>query len=182
MTWYTLVVFAPLLAMLLWAAMIDVRHRRIPNWLTLAIAATGLMQTFTASATVGPTQSLLGLLTGLGLTILLFALGALGGGDVKLIAAAGTWIGPERIFNVFLAAAIVGMVIVLAQATWQGRLRTLFRNAVLLLINLIHIQELGAEHAQATGASCRSVDRPLPYAVPVLIATAMLLVIGKGIL
>ncbi|MGE5610656.1 MAG: prepilin peptidase [Bacillota bacterium] len=182
MTWHPLFIFAPLLTLLLWVAVVDLRHRRIPNTLTLAIAVTGLMQSFTAAATVSPSQSFLGLLTGLALTLVLFALGAIGGGDVKLIAAAGTWTGPQFVFQIFLAAAIVGMIIVLAQAAWQGRLRKLFRNTGLLLINLIHIRELGADHTQATGLSCRSVDKPLPYAVPFLIATVTLLLTGQGIL
>jgi prepilin peptidase CpaA len=182
MTWHTLLIYAPLLAMLLWAAVVDLRRRRIPNTLTFAIAITGLMQSLTASATVSPCQSLLGLLTGLALTILLFALSANGGGDVKLIAAAGTWTGPGLVFQVYLAASIVGMIIVLTQAAWQGRLRVLFRNTAVLLINLIHIRELGVEHAQATGLSCRSIDKPLPYAVPFLIATVTLLLAGRRIL
>ncbi|MCY2954635.1 MAG: A24 family peptidase [Planctomycetota bacterium] len=179
MAWYRLVMFAPLLAMLLWATIGDLRRRRIPNWLTLAIAATGLMQTLTSCATISPWQSIGGLLVGLALTLALFALGALGGGDVKLLAAAGTWVGPLLVFQVFLAAALVGMLIVLIQSLCQGRLRVLLQNTLLLIINLVHIRELGIEHTQATGQSCRSVDKPLPYAVPVLIAlVAMLLVRG----
>jgi prepilin peptidase CpaA len=178
MTWHALLVFAPLLAMLTWAAAVDLRRRRIPNWLTLLIAATGLMQSLTAYPTISFGGALLGLLTGLGLTIVLFALGALGGGDVKLLAAAGSWIGPLLVFEVFLAAAIIGMVIVLAQCAWQRRLTMLFRNSVLVVVNLAHIREVGLEHAQATGASCRSVSKPLPYAVPVLLAVVALLLAG----
>ena len=178
MAWYPLIMFAPLLAMLVWAAIGDLRHRRIPNSLTLAIAATGLMQTLTSCPTISPWQSITGLLVGLGLTIALFALGALGGGDVKLLAAAGTWVGPLLIFQVFLAAAVLGMLIVLIQSLYQGRLRVLLQNTLLLIINLVHIRELGVEHTQATGQSCRSVDKPLPYAVPVLIALVAMLLLG----
>lgn len=178
MTWHALLVMAPLLAMLAWAAGVDLRNRRIPNALTLLIAATGLMQSFTAYPTVSVAESVLGLLTGFGLTIALFVLGALGGGDVKLLAATGCWIGPLAVFEVFLAAAVIGMIIVLGQCAWQRRLGTLLRNSAVLAVNLAHIREVGVEHAQATGTSCRSVSKPLPYAVPVLAAVVLLALAG----
>lgn len=177
---HTLMIFGPLLAMLVFAAVGDVRTRRIPNWLTLVIVTTGLTQSFTACATVSPWESLGGLLAGFGLTVALFVLGALGGGDVKLMAGCGAWFGPSLVFQVFVVAAIVGMAIVLVQSVWQGRLRVLLRNTLLVIINLIHIREVGLSHAQATGESCRSVDKPLPYAVPVLIAIVAVLCLGGG--
>ena len=44
-----------------------------------------------------------------------------------------------------------------------------------LTVNLIHLQDVGLEHTRATGRSSRSVDRPLPYAVPVLLAVLVIL-------
>jgi len=85
-------------------------------------------------------------------------------------------VGPGPVVAVFAITAIIGMVIVLTQAAVQGRLRTLLTNTTLLTINLVHLQDVGLEHAQATGRSCRSVDRPLPYAVPVLLAVLLMLV------
>ena len=95
---------------------------------------------------------------------------------MKLMAGVGAWVGPGPVVAVFAITAIIGMVIVLTQATLQGRLRTLLNNTTLLTINLVHLQDVGLEHTQATGRSCRSVDRPLPYAVPVLLAVLLMLV------
>ncbi len=53
-------------------------------------------------------------------------------------------------------------------------------NSMLLATNIAHVNQLGAEHVQATGASCRSVDRPLAYAVPIFIATVIILSFGRG--
>ncbi|HZL34941.1 MAG TPA: A24 family peptidase [Tepidisphaeraceae bacterium] len=164
----------PLFALLIWAAMGDVRERRIRNWLTLTLAILGVGQSFMAHHTVSPGASLLGLASGFGLTFILFAMGALGGGDVKLLAGLGAWLGAGPTLAVFCLAAIIGMFIVLGQAAWQGRLAKLLHNTVLVTINVIHVREVGMEHAAATGKSCRSVERPLPYAVPVLIAVSML--------
>ena len=180
MTWHALVVFAPLVVMLAVAAAIDFRSRRIPNALTGMIALVGLMQSFTAGHTVTPWQSILGLLTGAGLLSALFALGAVGGGDLKLLAASGAWLGPKLVFQVFLVEAVLGMFIVLITCAIHGRLKLLMNNSLLLAGNIAHVNQLGAEHVQETGASCRSVDRPLPYAVPIFLATLIVLSFGRG--
>jgi prepilin peptidase CpaA len=179
MTAHTLIAHLPLLALLTIAATIDLRARRIPNWLTLMLALTGLMQSLTPVATTPFLSAVGGLLLGFTLTVLLFALGALGGGDVKLLAGCGAWLGPTMTFKLFCAAAVVGMVIVLLQCAAKRRLPTLFRNSALLAVNVLHVRELGLDHASATGQSCRSVDKPLPYAVPVLLALLILLTIRR---
>lgn len=170
--------FVPLTAMLFWAAVEDLRTRRIRNWLTFSLLLSGLAQSFTAGRTVSPGASALGLLVGFSLPLLLFLINALGGGDVKLLAALGAWIGPVPVLAVFAIEAVLGMVLVLAQAAASGRLRALVRNSAVVAINLWHLREVGVEHATETGRSCRSVDRPLPYAVPVFAATLIVLYVS----
>src|SRR4051812_22980547 len=97
MDWYTLLAFAPMLALLVWAACIDVRSRRIPNWLCLTLILTGLTRSFFAHSDVTPLGALAGFGLGFGLGFLLFAIRALGGGDVKLLAGVGTWIGAKPV-------------------------------------------------------------------------------------
>lgn len=165
--------YMPLFAMLLCAAATDVRARRIPNWLTFSMILAGVGQSLLPIRTVGPADAMLGFLTGFGLTVILFVLGAVGGGDVKLLAGIGAWIGPGPTLAVFAVEAILGAAIVLVQAVRQGRLSTLLRNSTVLAINLAHVGDVGMDHVSATGRSCRSVDRPLPFAVPTLAAVAM---------
>src|SRR4051812_16989858 len=175
MTPYRVLAYAPLLALLCWAAVQDVRTRRIRNWLTFPLALCGLAQSFAPNPTVGPTGAALGLLTGFALTVPLFAIGALGGGDVKLMSAIGVWIGPVPALMVFLGRAGVGVVIILCQAAMAGRLRVLLRNTAVLAVQLLHLRNLGVRHVEETGRACRSVDRPLPFAVPVLATTLIVL-------
>lgn len=163
----------PLIGLLVCAAAFDLRSRRIPNWLTLGVILCGIAQSFTLFKTVTPGQACLGFLAGFTLPFVLFAMGALGGGDVKLLAGVGTWLGVAGALGVFVAAAVVGLVLVLCQALWQRRLPQLLRNSAVLVVNLVHLNEVGMEHAVATGRSCRSVDRPLPYAVPILVGTLL---------
>jgi prepilin peptidase CpaA len=168
-----LLLLGPLLAMLFIAAVIDWRSRRIPNWLTILLAASGLANSFFATSLASPGTAMLGLLVGFAIPFVLFAMGALGGGDVKLLSGVGAWLGAMAVVKVFLAAAIIGMLIVLVQSAKQRRLSALFRNSAVLTINLINADTIGADAICETGKACRSVDRPLPYAVPVLLGVAV---------
>ena len=167
--------FAPLVALLSWAAIEDWRTRRIRNWLTLTLAVTGLVQSFTPVRTVGPLESLLGLVVGFTLPLAMFVIGAVRGGDVKLMAGAGAWLGWKGILLVFVLEKVVGLVVVLTQCAASGRLGELVRNTRVLAVELLNVRYLGAEHVAATGRTFRSIDRPLPYAVPVLVATLIVL-------
>lgn len=178
MTFHELTTFAPLLALLTWAAVGDVLTRRIPNWLTFGLVVSGVACSFATFAWLTPGQALAGLGVGFGLTFGLFCLGALGGGDVKLMAGVGAWLGAKPVLVVFALAALVGLVIVLVQALWQRRMGVLVRNSTVLAINLVHLNEVGADHVTETGRTTRSVDKPLPYAVPVLVAVLVVLRMG----
>ena len=89
----------------------DLRTRRIPNVLTFsaaiaAIAVHGYLGGWTAAGT-----SLLGWLVGVAFFLPLFALGGMGAGDVKLLAALGAWVGPAATVWVALFSAIAGGVL-----------------------------------------------------------------------
>jgi prepilin peptidase CpaA len=168
----------PLLLILAAATAMDIHGRRIPNWLTLGLAAGGLAVSCGPWGAVDPLWSFLGLLTGFILLFFLFALGAVGGGDVKLLAAVGAWVGPAGVIAIFCVAAISGMFIVLGQALWQGRLGVLLRNALVLILNFIHVKQFGLEHVMATGQSSEGVEKPLPYAAPIFAATVLVLLMG----
>jgi len=163
--------YLPLVALLTWAAVTDVRERRIPNWLTLTVLLSGLAQSCTRWALIPLSQSLYGLLVAFAVGIVLYALGARGGGDVKLLSGIGAWIGVRPVLWVFAAAAIVSLVVVLVQCAIQGKLGLLFRNTAVTLLAVVNVRRLGAEHVLDTGRHSRSIDRPLPNAVPLLIAT-----------
>jgi prepilin peptidase CpaA len=168
----------PLLLMLVWAAVVDLRERKIRNWLTFSMLFAGVVQSLLPFSHVGILQSLAGFAVGFAIPFVLFVLGAVGGGDVKLLAAVGAWVGPVASFKISCLQAIIGMLIVLGQAAWQGRLFKLGRNSAMLAVNLIHLDQVGLEHATLTGQACRSVDRPLPFAVPVLVAVVVLALVG----
>lgn len=93
----------------------DVRSRRIPNVLTVAGLAVALVLRgwLGASALV---EGVEGAGVGLALALVPFALGMLGGGDVKLLVAVGGFMGPRHLIGAFLAIALVGGVLALLEA------------------------------------------------------------------
>lgn len=103
------------------AVVIDVRTRRIPNWLTGAIAGGGFGLAF-GGGVVTPLQAALGLVVGLLLMLPGHVIGATGAGDVKLMAAVGTFLGPGLAFRAFLYSALAGGVLALAIAARRGLL------------------------------------------------------------
>jgi prepilin peptidase CpaA len=67
-------------------------------------------------------------MVGLLLFVPLFALRARGGGDVKLLAAFGAWLGPVLVFWVAVYGAIAGGVLALLLVLWRRRLRATIAN------------------------------------------------------
>jgi len=100
---------------LLIAAFTDIRSRRIANWLNLAIAlgaplfwlASGLSLWPEIALQIGVALAAFTILAGL------FALRAMGGGDVKLLTALALWIEPTWFLKLVVIMALVGGVLTL---------------------------------------------------------------------
>ena len=114
------------------ACITDVSTSRIPNVLTFAAAAAALAFHAIAPGGLGAAHAGLGLVVGLAVFFPLFALGAMGAGDVKLMAAIGAWIGWKSIVMVALYGSVAGGVLALLFAARQSYLRTAFSNIKML--------------------------------------------------
>jgi Flp pilus assembly protein protease CpaA len=88
-----------------------------------AIGAGGLAVAGRVSGLEGLWVSLAGLSVGLALMLPGHLFGATGAGDVKLLAAFGTWLGPVAIATAFVYAALAGGVIALALVVYRRRRR-----------------------------------------------------------
>jgi len=104
-----------LAAMLLAAAFTDIRSRTISNALNAAIALLAPLFWWSAGLSIWPDMAIQ---IALGLTIFLifaaiFAMGMMGGGDVKLIGALALWLPFSPLMRMLLLMAIIGGVLTL---------------------------------------------------------------------
>jgi prepilin peptidase CpaA len=148
-------------------AVTDIGSRKIPNWLTYGGLLAAIPARFFALGWPGLTTSLIGVIAGGGIFFVLFLLGGMGGGDVKLMAAVGAWAGAEQTVVILIATAIAGGIIGLAYMIFHGKvLRTLANTFELLRHHLtsglrphpeLNIQEPGTLR--------------IPYALAIAIGT-----------
>jgi prepilin peptidase CpaA len=117
------------------ACLVDLRSRRIPNWLTLAAAVAGAVYQVAQSGTSGLLTAGEGWLIGAAIFFLPFALGGLGAGDVKLLAALGAWLGPYDVVRLALFTGVAGGVLALLVSFARGYMGQALRNIWMLLIH-----------------------------------------------
>ena len=91
------------------ALVTDLKHRTIPNLLTVSGAVGGLVYHLVTGGLDGLLFSLGGFATGFGLLLLLWLCGNGGGGDVKLMGAVGAWLGAFATLIVFIGSALAAV-------------------------------------------------------------------------
>ena len=147
------------------AVVIDVRSRRIPNWLTVTAFVLGLLFNIVVGGMPGLWLSLGGFAVGFGTLLVLWLIGGGGGGDVKLMGAVGSWVGAVPTLMIFLGSALFAVVCTIGMMSWQH-----------VGGNAKHEPDL----ATATGSSGpnnkNALKKYIPYAVPVAMATWAMLV------
>ena len=117
------------------AAVVDLKTRRVPNWLTFGTAAVGVAMATANPGGIGIARALEGLLVGLVLMLPGHVFGKTGAGDVKLVAALGTLLGPRSIAMAFLYTAIAGGVLAVLVATRRRRLRESLEGTATLVVS-----------------------------------------------
>jgi len=104
------------------ALVIDVRSRRIPNWLTASTLLIGLAANTYLRGAEGAVSSLEGAALGLAILLPFYIFRTMGAGDVKLLAAFGAVLGPQMLISVAVYASIVGGIQALIVLRRVGRL------------------------------------------------------------
>jgi prepilin peptidase CpaA len=111
-----------LVALSVLAIWLDLTRRKIPNLLTLPFMLAGLVYHALFHGWGGLWFALVGLLVGLLLLLLPFALGGVGGGDVKYLGAVGALQGASFVVAAFLIGAVLGGLLSLGYLAVKGRL------------------------------------------------------------
>ncbi len=147
-------------------AVIDLRTHRIPNIVTMPLAALGFGLAAAGSTGLTVGTALFGSFVGLMLMLPGHLLGGTGAGDVKLVAALGALLGPSRVVFAFLYSAIAGGVLAIAVASARGRLNGTFQRTAQLVTNPV----AGKQAVDAPGANNRFCYGPAIAAGTVLAA------------
>ncbi len=125
-----------LIAVLLTAVLTDIRSYRIPNWLTVPAMVCGLLIHTLLNGQAGLILSLEGLGLGLGLFLIFYLMGGMGAGDVKLMAAVGSFLGPTGVLYAAMMTGLLGGLYAMAAIASHWGLRASVQQAVTMLMTL----------------------------------------------
>ena len=148
----------------------DVRFRRIPNALSLAVAALGISRLILAHNAVAAGYTVAAGLLTFAVTFLLFWRDAIGGGDAKLIAAMTLLIGHQQLVDFLLLMSVSGgllALVVIAYDKVNPVLKRVWRLAIKPSLSVTDPPQPGAEKTT------------VPYGVAVAAAGAITLMIAR---
>ncbi len=162
-------VLAAIVPVALVASWYDCRQHRVPNWLNASVALTGLGAQAALGGPAGLAFGFQGMLVGFGMLVLLWAMKGMGAGDVKLMAALGTWLGPQMTFFAVLVGGLVGGVVALGMIVYHRNWSATASNLGVLMNKVSRFDTAFSDYgsAQSIGKSSGVV----PYAVPLSIGT-----------
>lgn len=151
------------IAVLVAASLHDIIARTVPNWMAVVVALLGLALRAATSTLLG------GLLAGALVFVaaaIIWRRGWMGGGDVKLIAAAALVMPPHDVLNYIVAVTLAGGMLAV--------IYLLARRVVPIASNLPKPRGL---LARAMRAECWRIRRggPLPYACAIAIGGLFIL-------
>ena len=161
------------------AAATDIWKFKVYNVLTLPLLVSGLLyHAFRAELA----DSLLGVLFGFAALIVLYIIGGMGAGDVKLMAAVGAWLGMPLTFYVFIASSLAAGVYSIGLVVWTGQVGETAVNLQILWLRLASVgRYLGSD--DKVESEVRRSDRRkriIPFAAMVAIGlVATLIWIGN---
>ncbi|RJY10238.1 peptidase [Aurantiacibacter aquimixticola] len=112
---------AALAIALVTAAFTDLKSRRIANWLNATIALGAPLFWFASDMSLWPDVAMqLGVALGtFAVLSLLFAIKAMGGGDVKLLTALALWIEPSAFMKLLIMMALLGGLLTVVFGMWH---------------------------------------------------------------
>jgi prepilin peptidase CpaA len=169
--WLPLAGLATLLAL---AAVIDLRERRIPNWLTGGVAALYPFYVLVSPIPIAWASALAAAFAVFLFGLVLFARQVVGGGDVKLIAATTLWAGLDHLALFALVTSLAGGGLALGSLWYQRWHGVIDAHMAALGWNFApagrthHAESASSEGSD--GIASTSIDRPpltLPYGVAI---------------
>lgn len=126
---------------------------------------------------ITPLWALAGFLVGFFILFLGFVIGGVGGGDVKLLAALGIWLGVKWFLLVFCVAILLGAIFSVCVMIAGGPMRMIHR-----MNRMKKLGSTGETDKKLTKKERRSRDKPkqlkriIPFAIPVALSVVLFLI------
>lgn len=165
---------AMLVALLIGAAWVDIRSHRIPNKLVFPGVIVALLLAHLPGGSLS--SSLIGIAIGMGVTLPMYWLRAMGAGDVKLMGMVGGFLGGVDIIGATLVIFVVGGALGLLAAFRKRAVRELGGNLKEMAYGGLFSTMAGGR--PAVPAPIRSVGVQ-PYGVAIAAGTVLYLAIVK---
>jgi prepilin peptidase CpaA len=148
-----------------WAAWLDWRARRIPNWLTVPALFIGLVLSAAFWRWPGLKSSLQGVGIGLGVLLPFVLVRGIGAGDWKLMGALGAYLGPYRLAVVLFGTVLITGAMSIVEVIRQHRVLETLQNLWVLVVafSTFHINN----------ARSVTLDNPGLLKVPFGVAAAL---------
>jgi len=157
------------------AAVWDIRIKKIPNKLTLPVFGLGILYQGLFNGLPGLADGGLGFLLGFGLLFVLWMIGSGGGGDVKLMGGLSVWLGWKLTGFVLIGstafAAFGTFFILVYSMVFKGVWKTKEQYTSGAARNIKK-----GEKVKKETVTQRTARRPMGFAVPVALATWLIVV------
>jgi prepilin peptidase CpaA len=155
-------------ALLLSASILDLMYSKIPNILNYPFMAGGVLHHAYMRGMEGFVFSLEGLGLGIALLLFFYLAGGMGAGDVKLMGAIGSFLGPAGVFKAFLISAVIGGFYAVLLIIIFGKSREYMNKIVSSFKYFFYVRRVEVQSPQVTGAVPR-----MRYGVAIAIGTAL---------
>lgn len=170
-------IIATLIVFLALCTGVDLSVRRIPNFISGPAVVAGLALNGLYCGADGVRASFAGLVAATAVLLPPFALGGLGGGDVKMMGAVGALLGPRLALWSMALGMMLGGVVMLCHLARTGRLREKLERTRAMLTAAAVTGSLSPLRVSATDPGAIA----LPYSVPLGLGTlAVVALRGTG--
>ncbi len=159
------------------AAYVDGKELRVPNKLTFPMIISGWLYSMVAYQLggegwyVGLLWSLAGTAVGLATLLPAYAIGGMGAGDVKMMAAIGAWVYCTHTLYAFCVSAVVGAILAVGMILYSGQIQRHWNQLVCITNEIVTVRN--PETLSAIAADRKASMRLLPYGIPIAIGTVV---------
>lgn len=155
--------------MLIWAAWIDGKELRVPNWMTFPMVFSGFVYNGVTAGWLGLEAAFIGMLVGLATLLPLYAVGGMGAGDVKLMAGVGAWLGAAITWYAFCVSAVVGAIMAIVMVLWKRSWEKHYNNFLLILSEWMTIRD--PNELSRIAKERKPTMFLLPYGIPICVGS-----------